>query len=87
MGEQKDAKGEEKDAKGEEKARHKAKKLKKLSDHAAADTGGDALTNRCVVAFCRVCIPSASARAYTYKKQKERWIEKMFADSLSFAST
>lgn len=79
--------GGEKDAKGEQKAKHKATKLKKLNDHAAADTGEDALTNRCVVAFYLVCIPSASSRAYTYKEQKERWIEKMFADSLSFAST
>ncbi|XP_071314234.1 DNA topoisomerase I, mitochondrial [Trachinotus anak] len=37
--------GREKDAKGEGKAKHKATKLKRLSDHASAGAGGDTLMN------------------------------------------
>lgn len=38
--------GREKDAKGEVKAKHKATKLKKLSDNESAVTGGDAIKIR-----------------------------------------
>lgn len=37
--------GREKDAKGEVKAKHKATKLKKLSDDESAGAGGDAIEN------------------------------------------
>lgn len=45
--------GREKDAKGEEgKAKHKATKLKKLSDYESAGAGGDAIKIRWVVCVC-----------------------------------
>ncbi|XP_042352155.1 DNA topoisomerase I, mitochondrial [Plectropomus leopardus] len=37
--------GREKDAKGEEKAKHKARKLKKLSDNESAGAGGDTMNS------------------------------------------
>lgn len=38
--------GREKDTKEEGKVRHKPTKLKKLSDHESAGTGGDAIKNK-----------------------------------------